>query len=76
MGRSWFKLPLYTKKIAYLDPAQFSISETFSMSSGRIKTVYFALYVENNGKKVKLAEGVEGEDAAQALLDGLLRKLF
>jgi hypothetical protein len=76
MGRSWFKLPLYTKRIAYSDPAQFSVLETLSMSSGPTKTVYHALYLENNGKKVKLAEGIKGEDAANALLDDLLTKLF
>ncbi len=76
MGRSWFFISLYTRRLTYSDPSEFSIVETSSSSSDKIQTVYYALYAERDGKKLKLAEGVQGERAAEALLAAVKEKLF
>jgi hypothetical protein len=75
-GRSWFDIPIYSRSITYSDVAEFSISSTSSMNTGKTLIAYYAIYIQNNGKKVKIVEGIEGQDAAQALLDDLLRRLF
>jgi hypothetical protein len=75
-GRSWLDMPIYSRNIQYSDVSEFSISSTSSMNTGKTLVAYYAMYIQNNGKKVKIAEGIEGQDAAQALLDDLLRRLF
>ncbi len=72
MGRSWFNIPIYTRQIAYSAASKFSTKETSSMNAGRTHVAFHAIYVEENGKRIKIAEGIEGKDAAQALLDEIL----
>lgn len=74
--RSWFALQLYYREIALFDPKQFSIKKTSSTTSGSKQTEYFALYIDNNGKKTKVAEGVEGRRVADALLEKIIQQAF
>lgn len=76
MGRSWFGVPLYMRRLAYSDPAEFSVQKTSSSSKGNIQTDYYAIYAEREGRKIKLAESVAGKDAAEALLVSIRAKIF
>lgn len=76
MGRSWFSVPIYSRNIVYSDAENFLISSTSSMNTGKTMTAYYAVYIQRNGKKIKIAEGIKGKDAAQVLLDDLLARLF
>lgn len=44
MGRSWFRIPIYTKELRYTKDTDLSVSETLSSTSGNKQIQYFALY--------------------------------
>jgi len=76
MRRSWFNIKLYHREVALFDPTQFSIKKTTSQTSGQTLTQYYAIYVENKGKQVKVAEGVSGEETVEAVLDKIIKSAF
>ncbi len=66
--RRLFGIALYHRSAAVSAASPLSLE--MGMSSGNqngIKTEYFSLLVEADGQKVKLAEGIEGREAAEVL---------
>lgn len=66
---------------ALINPDQFSILKTGTVTTGDAITrdstkKYYAVYVECNDKKIRVAEYIEGQRAAQALVNNLVNKVF
>lgn len=68
--RSLFGKPLYQRSGVIRSPSQLSLETTMSSTSqDRVKTEYMAIYAQLDGKKIKLAEGIEGRNAGEAMMD-------
>lgn len=76
MRRSLFGVPIYSREVALFNPEQLSIKLSSSTTSGRKKTEYFNVLIDNSGKKIKIAEGVAGRATAEALLDKIVAEAF
>jgi len=74
--RSWFAFKLSQTKVALFDPKQFSIKKTSTQTQGNNHTEFFSIYVESKGKKLKLAEAISGREAADALLEKIIKEAF
>lgn len=73
--RSWFGVPIYSRTGRLLRADQVSIESTMSSTSNGKKTEYFVLLATINGRKIRLAEGVTGREAAESLQEAVLRAL-
>ncbi|MEM7359092.1 MAG: DUF3592 domain-containing protein [Pseudomonadota bacterium] len=76
MRRSLFGIPLYSREVALFNPDQFSIKLSSSSTSGRKRTEYYSVLIDNSGKKVKIAEGVTGRDTAEVLVEKIVEEAF
>ena len=76
MRRSLFGIPIYSREVALFNPEQFSIKLSSSATSGRKKTEYFNVLIDNSGKKVKIAEGVSGRQTAEVLVEKIVEEAF
>lgn len=77
--RSWFGIVFSSSESSIVDSSQFFTKRTSSTQSGSKSTEYYSLYIRNNlsdGKKHKVAESIEGEEAVEALKAELISKLF
>ncbi|GGY56818.1 hypothetical protein GCM10011297_31940 [Bacterioplanes sanyensis] len=68
--RSVFGRQLYQRSGQITSPSQLSLKETMSSTSqDHVKTEYMAIYADIDGKKIKLAEGIEGRLAGEVMMD-------
>jgi len=58
------------------DPSQFSVEVTSSSESGDVRTQWCAILFETDEKKIKIAEGIEGKKAAEALINKIIEQCF
>ncbi|WP_430459670.1 DUF3592 domain-containing protein [Thalassolituus sp. LLYu03] len=66
--RRLFGYPLFSRQVLIHSPSQLSIRESLTTTTGDgQRTVYYRLVAESAGKRVTVAEGIEGRDAAEAL---------
>lgn len=63
----WFGIPTSTNSLNFADASQLSIKKTSSTQNGRKSTDYFVLNLKLGKDKHKIAQGIEGKDAANAL---------
>ncbi|MFC3679133.1 hypothetical protein [Bacterioplanoides pacificum] len=67
--RSVFGRQLYQRNGRITSPSQLSLDVTMSSTSqDHVKTEYLAIYANIDGKKIKLAEGIEGRLAGEAMM--------
>jgi len=67
--RSLFGRQLYQRNGRISSPSQLSLEVTMSSTSqDQVKTDYMAVYANIDGKKIKLAEGIEGRQAGEAMM--------
>ena len=76
MRRKWFGIGLYNREVMLLEPTQFSIKKTSSSSSGSKVTEYYAVNIDNNGKKVLLVEAIKGKEVAEAVKNDIIERTF
>ena len=79
--RFCFGIRFHKHECALVNPDQFSILKTGAVTTGDTTTrdstkKYYAIYVECNGKKMRVAEYIEGQRSAQALVNNLVDKVF
>ncbi|UTW47295.1 hypothetical protein [Bacterioplanoides sp. SCSIO 12839] len=67
--RSLFGLSLYLRKGQITSPSQLELVMTMSSTTNNVTTEYMAVYANVEGKKIKLAEGIEGRMAGEAMLN-------
>lgn len=72
----WFGLVYAKHKGDVLKSDQFDIKETSSTTSGNKSTEYFALNFKSDDKKIRIADGIEGKDAAIALKKSIVDRCF
>ncbi|WP_419811300.1 hypothetical protein [Bacterioplanoides sp.] len=67
--RSVFGRQLYQRNGRITSPSQLELKMTMSSTSqDHVKTEYMAIYANLDGKNIKLAEGIEGSMAGEAML--------
>ena len=74
--RKWFGFVLYKREVMLFNPEQFSIKKTSSSSSNTKVTEWYKVEVKNKDKQVLIAEGIEGKDVAQALMNNIIEQAF
>lgn len=67
--RSFFGLSLYLRKGQITSPSQLELVMTMSSTTNNVTTEYMAVYANIGDKKIKLAEGIEGRMAGEAMLN-------
>lgn len=73
---SWFGFVYAHGQADVLDPQQFKEKLTSSSSTHNKLTEYYAVYIESNGKKVRVADGIEGKKEALALIEAIVNRCF
>jgi len=73
--RYWLGRPVWRRQARLTSAAQLQLKDAGSSSSGNRTTEYFHLVVAHEGRKVRIAEGLQGRDVAEALRDNLIRLL-
>ena len=76
MRRKWFGIVLYKREVMLLEPSQLTIKKSSTTTSGSKRTEYYVVNIDNNGKKVVLAEAIEGKDVAQAVKEEIIERAF
>ena len=68
--RSVFGRQLYQRNGCITSPSQLELKMTMSSTSqDHVKTEYMAIYANIDGKSIKLAEGIEGRLAGEAMMN-------
>lgn len=74
--RSLFGKALYQRSGMIRSPSQLSLETTMSSTSqDQVKTEYMAIYAQLDGKKIKLAEGIEGRKVGEAMMEKITAAL-
>ncbi|EKF74224.1 hypothetical protein A11A3_09500 [Alcanivorax hongdengensis A-11-3] len=73
--RRWLGIPLFQRQGQLLRADQLQLHSSLSTTQGTRKTEYMALSANLDGRKVRLAEGIAGRDAGEALQQSVLRVL-
>ena len=73
--RRWLGIPLFRREGRLLNADQLVLGSGMSSTSNGRKTEYMTLYAKVDGKKLRLAEGIEGREAGDALREAVLRTL-
>ena len=73
--RRWLGIPLVTRKGQLLRAEQVVLKTGMSSTSNGRQTEYMTLIAEVDGKKIRLAEGIAGREAGEALREAVLRTL-
>ena len=73
--RRWLGVPLFTRKGQLLRAEQVVLKTGMSSTSNGRQTEYMTLIAEVDGKKIRLAEGIAGREAGEALREAVLRTL-
>ena len=76
MKRKWFFITLQKHEVMLYTPSQFSIEKTMLFSSGKTLAYWYKVEVKNKGKKVLVAEAINGEETAQAFMTRIINKVF
>ena len=76
MKRKWFFITLYKREVKLYAPSQFSTQKTISTASGKKLIAWHKIEVDNQGKKVLVAEAIGGEKVAQAFMNGIINKVL
>ena len=76
MKRKWFFITLYKREVKLYAPSQFSTQKTISTASGKKLIAWHKIEVNNQGKKVLVAEAIGGEKVAQAFMNGIINKVL
>ncbi|MCD8521139.1 MAG: DUF3592 domain-containing protein [Saccharospirillaceae bacterium] len=73
MVRRLFGVTLYQRNGTVTSPSQVQLSVGLSSTDQHgVRTEYYTLLVNADGKKIKLAEGIEGREAAEALKEQVM----
>ncbi|MED5388736.1 MAG: DUF3592 domain-containing protein [Pseudomonadota bacterium] len=73
--RRWLGIPLFTRNGQLLRAEQLVLKTGMSSTSNGRKTEYMTLVAEVDGKTIRLAEGIAGREAGEALREAVLRTL-
>ncbi|MDX5298600.1 MAG: hypothetical protein LPK85_06585 [Gammaproteobacteria bacterium] len=73
--RYWGGRALFRRQTALDDAQALHIVSRGSMTQGHKHTEFYALEVKTDGKQLRIAEGLEGRDEAEALRDTLIKLL-
>ena len=73
--RYWLGMALWRRSAVLSNAGQLVLSSGGKTSMGRRTVEYFHLQVGDKGKQVRIAEGLEGRDVAEALEGNLIRLL-
>ena len=73
--RRWLGVPLFTRKGQLLRAEQVVLKTGMSSTTNGRQTEYMTLIAEVDGKKIRLAEGIAGREAGEALREAVLRTL-
>lgn len=73
--RRWLGIPVYRREGRLLRAEQVVLNSGMSSTSNGRKTEYMTLIAELDGRKLRLAEGIEGREAGEALREAVLRAL-
>ncbi|KZY21051.1 hypothetical protein A3725_32195 [Alcanivorax sp. HI0035] len=71
----WLGVPLFTRKGQLLRAEQVVLKTGMSSTTNGRRTEYMTLIAEVDGKKIRLAEGIAGREAGEALREAVLRTL-
>lgn len=74
--KRWFGILYSTNTVPIFNSEQFSVKVTSSSQSGSKSTDYLAMYIESEGNKYKVAEGIKGKKVAAALKEKVINSLF
>ena len=73
--RRWLGIVLFRREGQLLSADQLVLESGMSSTSNGRKTEYMTLYAKVDGKKLRLAEGIAGREAGEALREAVLRTL-
>lgn len=73
--RRWLGIVLFRREGQLLNADQLVLESGMSSTSNGRKTEYMTLYAKVDGKKLRLAEGIAGREAGEALREAVLRTL-
>ncbi|WP_417216288.1 DUF3592 domain-containing protein [Alcanivorax sp.] len=73
--RRWLGIPVARREGRLLNADQLVLESGMSSTSNGRKTEYMTLYAKVDGKKLRLAEGIAGREAGEALREAVLRTL-
>ncbi|MAY00158.1 MAG: hypothetical protein CMI08_13350 [Oceanospirillaceae bacterium] len=74
--RRMFGKPLYSRSATIRSPQQIHLDKSVTATSGKRQTDYYRLKLHSDdGKKLTLAEGIAGRDAAEALRQRIVEQL-
>ena len=75
VSHKWMGIPTSTARHHYSDLNQLTVKRTSSTQNGRKTTQYFALNLKQGKDRIRLAQGIEGKEAANALKAELAKRL-
>ena len=62
--------------MALFEPSQLSTKKTHSVTYGKKLTKYYSILINNDGKKVTIAEDIKGKNVADLLLERITKQIF